>query len=117
MRKLPVSECVSLDGVFDADTMAQWFHPYDRKDRQARITALVPDVIEPSGSPAPSADPLARLEAAVRDLETDLTAASNGRRTHLDHPVFGHLRLADLPRLVMIHTQHHPPQLSPAQSN
>ena len=41
MRKLIVSEWVSLDGVFDADTMAQWFHPYDSKDRQARITALV----------------------------------------------------------------------------
>jgi dihydrofolate reductase len=41
MRKLVVSEWVSLDGVFDADTMTQWFHPYDSKDRQARITALV----------------------------------------------------------------------------
>jgi dihydrofolate reductase len=41
MRKLVVSEWVSLDGVFDADTMKQWFHPYDSKDRQAHITALV----------------------------------------------------------------------------
>lgn len=79
--------------------------------------ALAPDFIQPGGSPAPSKDLLARLEAAVRDLETDLTAASNGRRTHLDHPVFGRLRLADLLRFVMIHTQHHRPQLSPAQSN
>ena len=31
MRKLVVSEWVSLDGVFDADTMKQWFHPYDTK--------------------------------------------------------------------------------------
>ena len=41
MRKLVVSEWVSLDGVFDADTMKQWFHPYDSKDRQAHITELV----------------------------------------------------------------------------
>ena len=41
MRKLVVSEWLSLDGVFDADTMKQWFHPYDSKDRQARITELV----------------------------------------------------------------------------
>ena len=41
MSKLVVSEWVSLDGVFDADTMKQWFHPYDSKDRQQRITELV----------------------------------------------------------------------------
>ena len=41
MRKLVVSEWTSLDGVFDADTMKQWFHPYDSKDRQERITKLV----------------------------------------------------------------------------
>jgi dihydrofolate reductase len=41
MRKLVVSEWLSLDGVFDADTMQQWFHPYDSKDRQQRITELV----------------------------------------------------------------------------
>jgi dihydrofolate reductase len=41
MRKLVVSEWISLDGVFDADTMKQWFHPYDSEDRQGRITELV----------------------------------------------------------------------------
>jgi dihydrofolate reductase len=41
MRKLVVSEWLSLDGVFDADTMKEWFHPYNSKDRQERITALV----------------------------------------------------------------------------
>jgi dihydrofolate reductase len=38
MRKLVVSEWVTLDGVFDADTMEQWFKPYDSGDRQAWIT-------------------------------------------------------------------------------
>jgi hypothetical protein len=59
-------------------------------------------------------DLLARLETAMRDLETGLTAASNDRRTHLDHPILGRLPLADLLRFLMIHTQHHQPQLSAA---
>lgn len=41
MRKLVVSEWVSLDGVFDADTMPQWFLPYQSKDRQKHITEMV----------------------------------------------------------------------------
>lgn len=32
MRKLIVSERVTLDGVFDADTMDQWFMPYQSDD-------------------------------------------------------------------------------------
>jgi hypothetical protein len=75
--------------------------------------AVAPDFIQPGGSPASSGDLLARLETAVGDLETDLIAASNGRRTHLDHPIFGRLPLADLLRFLMLHTQHHQPQLSP----
>jgi len=38
MRKLVVSEWVTLDGVFDADTMEQWFRPYDSDDRREWIT-------------------------------------------------------------------------------
>jgi dihydrofolate reductase len=37
MRKLVVSEWVTLDGVFDANTMGQWFRPYDSDDRQEWI--------------------------------------------------------------------------------
>src|SRR5450432_643425 len=37
MRKLVVSAWVTLDGVFDADTMNQWFIPYDSEERQAYI--------------------------------------------------------------------------------
>ena len=29
MRDIVVSEWVTLDGVFDADTMEHWFTPYD----------------------------------------------------------------------------------------
>jgi dihydrofolate reductase len=41
MRQLVVSEWLTLDGVFDADTMKQWFEPYDSVDRQQCITEMV----------------------------------------------------------------------------
>ena len=37
MRKLMVSEWISLDGVFDAEKMGEWFMPYDSESRQAYI--------------------------------------------------------------------------------
>jgi dihydrofolate reductase len=37
MRKLVVSAWVSLDGVFDADTMPQWYTPFDSEGRQTYI--------------------------------------------------------------------------------
>jgi dihydrofolate reductase len=37
MRNVIASEWVTLDGVFDADTMATWFNPYDSEERQAFI--------------------------------------------------------------------------------
>ena len=37
MRKIIVSEWVTLDGVFDADTMDQWWIPYDSVERQEYI--------------------------------------------------------------------------------
>jgi dihydrofolate reductase len=37
MRKLVVSTWVSIDGVFDADTMPQWFFPFDSIERQQYI--------------------------------------------------------------------------------
>jgi dihydrofolate reductase len=43
MRKLIASEWMSLDGVFDADTMEQWFHPYQSPDTQGYIQANVQD--------------------------------------------------------------------------
>jgi dihydrofolate reductase len=41
MRKLIVSEWLTLDGVFDADTMPEWFHPYNTEERQQHITEMV----------------------------------------------------------------------------
>ncbi len=40
-RKLVVSVWVTLDGIFDADTMEQWFMPYDSKDRQEYIRETI----------------------------------------------------------------------------
>jgi dihydrofolate reductase len=37
MRKLVVKEWMTLDGVMDADTMDQWFVPYDTPERRSRI--------------------------------------------------------------------------------
>ncbi len=37
MRKIVVKEWMTLDGVFDADTMDQWWNPYDSAERQNYI--------------------------------------------------------------------------------
>jgi dihydrofolate reductase len=41
MRKLIVSEWVTLDGIFDADTMAQWFEPYNSEGRAEYIKETI----------------------------------------------------------------------------
>ena len=40
-RKLAVSAWVTLDGVFDADTMDQWWNPYDSAERAKYIVETV----------------------------------------------------------------------------
>lgn len=37
MGTLVVFEWMSLNGVFDADTMSEWWEPYDSEDRRRRI--------------------------------------------------------------------------------
>jgi dihydrofolate reductase len=46
VRKIVAYEWITLDGIFDADTMDQWWIPYDSKDRQQHIqeTYLTSDV-------------------------------------------------------------------------
>jgi dihydrofolate reductase len=41
MRRLIASEWITLDGVFDADTMSQWFEPYESHDRANYIRETV----------------------------------------------------------------------------
>ncbi len=47
MRKIVVSEGVSLDGVFDAQTMGQWAQPYfsEERDEVARRNVLASDAL------------------------------------------------------------------------
>jgi hypothetical protein len=51
LRKLVASEWVTLDGVFDADTMKEWFEPYDSDERRNYIREdfLVHPIIMGSG--------------------------------------------------------------------
>jgi len=37
MRKLIASTWITLDGIFDANSMGQWFNPYDSEERQNYI--------------------------------------------------------------------------------
>jgi uncharacterized damage-inducible protein DinB len=70
-----------------------------------------PAFIQPGETPASSVDLVARLEAAAGSLEGDLAAASDARPVSVDHPIFGRLPLADLLHFLLIHTNHHRPQL------
>jgi dihydrofolate reductase len=47
MRKIVVSEGVTLDGVFDAQTMGQWAAPFysDEKDEFVRKSVLAADAL------------------------------------------------------------------------
>ena len=40
-RRIVVSEWVTLDGIFDAHTMEQWFNPYHSDDRTGYITEMI----------------------------------------------------------------------------
>jgi dihydrofolate reductase len=41
MRKLIITEWLSLDGIFDADSMDQWWAPFDSPDRQKYIQETI----------------------------------------------------------------------------
>ena len=41
MRKLIATAWMSLDGVFDADTMDKWFLPYESPERGESVRALI----------------------------------------------------------------------------
>ena len=41
MRKLVVSEWISLDGVYDADTMEKWWAPFQSADRAQHIKDVI----------------------------------------------------------------------------
>jgi dihydrofolate reductase len=41
MRKIIVTEWISLDGIFDASTMAEWFNPYHSEARAKSIQETI----------------------------------------------------------------------------
>ena len=41
MRKIVVSEAVTVDGIFDAETMGQWAQPYTSDEKDKHIQELV----------------------------------------------------------------------------
>jgi dihydrofolate reductase len=41
MRKLIVSAWMTLDGVFDADSMDLWWNPYNSEERAAYISTSI----------------------------------------------------------------------------
>src|SRR5574341_1869770 len=47
MRKIVVSEAVTVDGIFDAETMGQWAAPYysDERDELVRGIVLASDAL------------------------------------------------------------------------
>ena len=41
MRKIVVSEAVTVDGIFDAETMGQWAQPYTSDEKDKYIQEIV----------------------------------------------------------------------------
>ncbi len=41
MRQIIVSEWISLDGVFDAGSMEQWFNPYHSESRAQYLQQVI----------------------------------------------------------------------------
>ena len=70
-----------------------------------------PGVFQPSPTPAPAADVLARVEVAVRGLEADIRSRHPEARRTIPHPIFGALATTAWVRLQAIHVRHHRAQL------
>ncbi len=77
MRKLVVSEWVTLDGVFDADTMDQWFNPYHSDERAEYIqeTILASDALLLGGV---TYEMLAPYWSSLRNNEMGIADRLNG---------------------------------------
>jgi len=70
-----------------------------------------PGMFQPSAAPPPCGEVLARLDAAVRGLESDLRSRHPAARLTIAHPIFGTLSTADWMQLQAIHARHHRAQL------
>jgi hypothetical protein len=70
-----------------------------------------PGMFQPSSATAPPGEILARLDAAVRGLESDLRSRRFEALHTIAHPIFGTLPTARWMRLQAIHARHHRAQL------
>jgi hypothetical protein len=70
-----------------------------------------PGIFQPPATAAPPADVLARIDAAVRGLASDIRSGHPEARHTVAHPIFGRLRTTDWLRLQAIHVRHHRSQL------
>jgi hypothetical protein len=73
-----------------------------------------PKPLQPSGSPAAPEALIARLQAAADGFESDLTTAARTGQATIEHPLLGHLSLAEFLQFQAIHTNHHRQQLPTA---
>ena len=85
----------------------------DNTIRAGRFTrkGRAPSPFRPGAAPAAPVELVRRLRDAVDGFEADLR--SRPRSEHIDHPVFGRIRVADWTRLQAIHARHHHAQLQP----
>jgi hypothetical protein len=70
-----------------------------------------PGIFQPSPTPAPPADLIARLNAAVSGLEAGIRSGHPEARHAVRHPYFGRVPTTDFVRLQAIHARHHRAQL------
>jgi DinB superfamily len=70
-----------------------------------------PEFFRPSAVPPASSVVLARLDAAVRGLESDLRSRHPEARHTIAHPIFGTIPTTSWIRLQAIHARHHRAQL------
>jgi Protein of unknown function (DUF1569) len=92
---------------------ARWFI-VDRTLKAGRFTrkGRAPAIFQPSATPGPAADVLARLTKAVSGFESDIRSGHPEGRHLVRHPFFGPLPTIDYLRLQAIHARHHRSQLT-----
>ena len=85
----------------------------DRTLKAGRFTrkGKAPSIFQPSATPAPEADLIARLNTAVTGFEAAIRSGHPAGRHTLTHPFFGTMPTIDYVRLQAIHARHHRAQL------
>jgi hypothetical protein len=73
-----------------------------------------PKIFQPSATPGPASEVLARLQTAVSGFESDLRSRHPETRATLFSPFFGTVGSTDYVTLQAIHTRHHRRQLPSA---